>query len=304
LRTEIATDGLSKLYGTTPALGGVDLRVPSGALYGLIGPNGAGKTTLLEILAGIRRPTTGEVHLAASRGAVAFCPDVAEFEPWLSATEVLEVSLGLQGRSAPRGAIGSVLGRVGLSASARRRVGGFSRGMTTRLNLACALLAEPRVLLLDEPIASLDPLGRADIIDLLASLSGRATVIVSSHDLAGVEGFCTQLGVLVGGRLLYQGTIAGLLASVGGDRWRLELRSPAGELVARLAAQPWVSEAAEVAPGVIELHARDAGEVETHLVALLAAAGARVVAFSPVRPSLDDAFLSLTAHERRPGAPA
>ncbi|MGH7608968.1 MAG: ATP-binding cassette domain-containing protein [Candidatus Dormibacteria bacterium] len=87
LASSIATTGLAKAYGTTRALSGVDLQVPTGALYGLIGPSGAGKTTLLEILAGLRHQTSGEVHLEAPRSALAYCPDVAEFEPWLIAAE-------------------------------------------------------------------------------------------------------------------------------------------------------------------------------------------------------------------------
>ena len=294
LTTAITTIALSKKYGTTAALTDVELQVPSGALYGLIGPNGAGKTTLLEILAGLRHPSSGEVRLAAPRTEVAFCPDVAEFDPWLTGTEVIALSLSLLGRKPDGDAVATALDWVGLSTSAKRRVGGFSRGMTTRLNLGAALVAEPRVLLLDEPVASLDPLGRADILDLLASLAGRVTVVVSSHDLSGVEELCTDLGVLVGARLLFQGKTADLLATVSGDRWRVDVRPPADGLLALLSAAPWVVQATETAPGRFELRGTTAEQVEARLPRLLADAGVRVVSLSPVRPSLDDAFLALT----------
>jgi ABC-2 type transport system ATP-binding protein len=117
-----------------------------------------------------------------------------------------------------------MLDLVGLGKSAHRRVGGFSRGMTTRLNLGAALVARPQILLLDEPVASLDPLGRADILDLLRALAGQTTVVVSSHDLSGVEELCTVLGVLVGGRLLFQGRTSDLLTSVSDDRWLVPRR--------------------------------------------------------------------------------
>lgn len=301
LSASVVTVGLSKAYGSAQALTRVNLEVPTGALYGLIGPNGAGKTTLLEILAGLRLPTSGEVHLAAQRAAIGYCPDVAEFEPWLTATEVIDLSLSLLGQESTREAVATVLDLVGLGKSAHRRVGGFSRGMTTRLNLGAALVAQPQILLLDEPVASLDPLGRADILDLLASLAGQTTVIVSSHDLSGVEELCTDIGVLVGGRLLFQGRTADLLASVRGDRWLVEVRPPATTVLAILSAAPWVSQVKETAPGRIELHAPAADQVESHLSRLLADAGARVVALSPVRPSLDEAFLALTAAPRDEG---
>lgn len=133
---------------------------------------GAGKTTLLEILAGLRNPTGGELHLDAQRDAIAYCPDVAEFEPWLTALEVLESALGLLGRRRPRPELAALLGTVSLSEVADRRVGGFSRGMTTRLNLAVGLAGEPKVvLLLDEPASSLDPAGRVDALELIKALA-------------------------------------------------------------------------------------------------------------------------------------
>ncbi len=269
--------------------------MPTGALYGLIGPNGAGKTTLLEILAGLRRPSAGEVHLASPHSAIAYCPDVAEFEPWLTAAEVVALSVSLLGGRADQGAVSASLGRVGLTKAADRRVGGFSRGMTTRLNLSAALVLEPRILLLDEPVASLDPLGRADILDLLASLAGQSTVVISSHDLSGVEELCSDIGVLVDGRLIFQGTTPDLLATVSGNRWQVEVRPPADRLIPRLRAAPWVLEVAETAPGRIELHATAADQVELRLPMLLADVGARVISLSPIRPTLDAAFLALTA---------
>ncbi len=174
--------GLVKNYGSYSALAGVDLVVPDGSLYGLVGPNGSGKTTLIEILARLRSASGGNVDLGVNEGEVAYCPDVAEFEPWLSAAEVLEVALGLIGRCRPRKDLDMLLERVGLAEVVQQRVGGFSRGMTTRLNLAAGLVGEPRVLLADEPAAALDPAGRADVLSLLASLVPEVTEGVSGPE--------------------------------------------------------------------------------------------------------------------------
>ncbi|WP_276940746.1 ATP-binding cassette domain-containing protein [Ferrimicrobium acidiphilum] len=121
----VRTIGLRKTYGARSALAGVDLVVPEGSLYGLVGPNGSGKTTLIEILAGLRRASGGEVDLGVGEGEVAYCPDVAEFEPWLTAAEVLEAALGLIDRRRPRGDLDVLLERVGLAKVAQRRVGGL-----------------------------------------------------------------------------------------------------------------------------------------------------------------------------------
>ncbi len=276
------------------ALRGVDLDVPSGSLYGLIGPNGSGKTTLLEILSGLRRPSAGKIHLGVSGDAISYCPDVAEFEPWLSALEVLQVAMGLLGRRRTRRELEQILDRVGLAEVARRRVGGFSRGMTTRLNIAAGLVAEPKVLLVDEPATALDPAGRAEVLGLVASLAPATTVVLSSHDLGEVEAICGDVGILSSGKLLYQGSLADLLAGAARLRWRVIVRPPAEQTLAALGAATWVSSVAELAPGHLELSAMDPTEVEAHLAGVLAACGARVVSLSPVRPSLEEVFLSLT----------
>jgi ABC-2 type transport system ATP-binding protein len=291
----LRTFGLTKAYGPLVALRGVDITVPTGSLYGLVGPNGAGKTTLLEILAGLRRSTRGHVSPGAPRDAISYCPDVAEFEPWLSALEVLETALGLLGRRRPPQELEALLAQVGLAGAAHRRVGGFSRGMTTRLNLAAGLVSEPSLLLLDEPAASLDPAGRADVLALIASLAPATTVLLSSHDLAEIEAICGHVGILGDGRLLYQGPLAELLAGAARSRWRVVIRPPAGPAIAAFAAASWASSIDEREPGELELTAPDKTEFEAHIAGLLADCGARVVSISPARPRLEEVFLSLTA---------
>lgn len=290
----LRTTGLTKSYGARSALAGVDLEVPEGSLFGLVGPNGSGKTTLLEILSGLRSPSSGEVHLGIERSDLAFCPDVAELEPWLTATEVLQVALALLGRRRDGRDLDALLERVGLAGARKRRVGGFSRGMTTRLNLACGLVGEPRVLLADEPAAALDPAGRAEVLSLLASLTPEVTVVVSSHDLSDVEEICDHVGVLADGHLAWQGPLGELLCAAGRSRWRLVVRPPVAAVLDALHCAPWVATATEVAPGEIELIAAGDEAVEAELVGLLAAAGARVVSLGPRRPSLGEVFFALT----------
>lgn len=298
----IRTVGVTKAYGRVIALAGIDLDVPPGSLYGLVGPNGAGKTTLLEILAGLRRQTAGRIDLGTAPDAVAYCPDVAEFEPWLAAVEVLEAALGLLGRRRPRAELEALLEEVGLGEVAARRVGGFSRGMTTRLNLAAGLVGEPEVLILDEPASSLDPAGRVEVLQLIAALAPATTVLLSSHDLAEIEAICQHVGILKHGRLVYQGALSDLLAGAARSRWDVVVRPPANPALAALRAAPWVSSVTESTPGELELSAPDPAEVEKHLAGLLAACGSRVVSISPLRPSLEDVFLAITAAPAdRPG---
>src|SRR5471032_179870 len=122
--------------------------------------------------------------------AVAYCPDAPAFEPWLTASEVLAVAVGLLGIPRTRDALRDTLERVGLADVSHRRVAEFSRGMRSRLGLAAGLIREPQLLIADEPAAVLDPAGRLEIIDVLAALGGSVTVVASSHDLTDVERVC------------------------------------------------------------------------------------------------------------------
>jgi ABC-2 type transport system ATP-binding protein len=290
----VRTSGLTKTYAATQALAGIDLDIPAGAVYGLIGPNGSGKTTALEILAGLRRSTAGKVQLGVALDAVAYSPDTAEFEPWLTATEVLDVAAGLLGKPQPRAALSDMLGRVGLADVARRRVAGFSRGMISRLSLAAALIGGPELLLADEPAAALDPAGRVEILSLLSDLAGSVTVVISSHDLADVERICDRIGVLAAGRLVYQGGVAELLTRTS-PAWRVVVRPPAGRLLAALAAAPWVRSVREGDPGELTINLGDPGTAETQLPVILANCGARLIEVSHAGVHLQDIFFDLTA---------
>jgi len=291
--SELRTFGLAKTYGTTEALSGIDMEVPAGAIYGLVGPNGSGKTTALEILAGLRQPTAGTFELGVAQDSVAYCPDAAEFEPWLTAVEVLDVAAGLLGRPCSRAALGDMLQRVGLSDSANRRVGGFSRGMRSRLGLAAGLIGEPKLLIADEPAAALDPAGRWEIIDLLSALAGSVTVLVSSHDLADVERICDRIGVLANGRLVYQG-LTDLLA-MAAPALRVVVRPPADRLLVALGAAPWVRSVSEAEPGELRIDVSDRDAAEVHLPRVIADCGVRLVEVGRAGVSLQDIFFELTA---------
>ena len=160
-RPIVTTSGLTRDYGGA-GLFDVDLVVPRGSIYGLVGPNGAGKTTLLSLLSATRRPDRGTISMHIGRSQIAVCPDVPEFDGWLTAAEVTDLARSLVAPASGKQAVTGALATAGLTGSAGRRVGGFSRGMLQRLGLACALVGEPELLILDEPTSALDPAGRAE----------------------------------------------------------------------------------------------------------------------------------------------
>ncbi len=294
----VETIGLVKDYGGA-GLHGVDLVVPRGVVYGLVGPNGAGKTTLLSLLAGLRRPDRGEIRLGVDPARIATCPDVPEFEPWLTAREVVGLARTLVGGRTPPARVDEVLHEVGLGDAAHRRVGGFSRGMTQRVALAAALVGDPELVLLDEPSAALDPAGRREVLDLVAGLAQRATVLFSSHILADVQRVSSHVGVLDRGRLRFQGTVEALLSGSVQPAWRIRLGAAAtGDAVHRvcgaLRLEPWVVTADPIGGGMLRLRATDAVRTEAALVGVLASTGVPVAAIEPEELDLEAAFLALT----------
>jgi ABC-2 type transport system ATP-binding protein len=301
-RPVVTTTGLSRDYGGT-GLFDVDLVVPRGSIYGLVGLNGAGKTTLLSILAGTRRPDRGTVSLAVGRASAAVCPDVPEFDPWLTPTEVVDLARSLVAPdSDSRTSVAAALRATGLADAADRRAGGLSRGMVQRLGLACALVGDPELLILDEPMSALDPAGRAELLGVIAGMRGTRTVIFSSHILADVQRVADQVGILRAGRLLYQGSTAELMDRYLTPSWLLRIAGATDPVQAALAAQPWVTKVEATEPGILRVDAACIEDGERGIPAVVAACDARQVACEPAAADLESAFLALTGAEVKEAA--
>jgi len=292
-RLIVTTTGLTKDYGGN-GLFGVDLAVPLGCVYGLVGLNGAGKTTLLSILSATRRPTAGNATVTADRRRVAVCPDVPDFEPWLTAREVVDLARSLVAPELAGAAVVTALRMAGLADSADRRVGGFSRGMIQRLGLACALVSDPELLILDEPTSALDPIGRADMLDLVAAMRGQRTVIFSSHILADVQRVADHVGILRDGRLIYQGSARELMDTYISPRWLIRIADDVDPVAAALTATGWVTSVESVGPDVLRVDATNMEAGERGIPAVIAACGARQVSCEPAAADLESAFLALT----------
>ncbi len=289
----VETRNLTKVYGDTVALAGVDLVVPRGSVYGLIGPNGAGKTTVLSILAGLRRPTSGTFTLDVERRSVAVLADTPQFDPWLTAREVVDLARYLVAPELGATAVDEALVEAGLEEATQRRVGGFSRGMLQRLGLAACLVGDPELLVLDEPSSALDPAGRRQVLDLIGELGRTRTVMLSTHILSDVQQVCDMVGVIDRGVLRFQGRISDLLAQTTAS-YALHVRPPATRLLQALGRVEWVRRATESAQGRITVVVDDAERAETELASIIAASGVALVSLNPAT-DLESAFLELTS---------
>ncbi|HEX6021614.1 MAG TPA: ATP-binding cassette domain-containing protein [Solirubrobacter sp.] len=244
----LAVEDLTKRYGSTTALDGLSFAVPKGSVCGFLGPNGAGKTTTLRILFGLAKPTAGSVHTERRIGGVL---DRDGFHPGRTAHD----ELALAAARARRGDAGEALERAGLQAVADRRIGECSYGTRRRLALAAALLAEPEILLLDEPATGLDPHAlRALRTRLREHAEVGGTVLLSSHVLEEVAATCDRVVVVNRGRRVADGVLSELLAQ------RIRLRSPEPEPLLR-ALRDRGLDASPDGPGTVIVAGADADAV-------------------------------------------
>jgi len=296
--------GLTKRFGDAIALDGVDLVVRPGAVFGFLGRNGAGKTTALRILSGLARPTAGTAHVLGHdveratdtvRARIGFLPDVPGFYPWMTAREYLEFAGRLfeldQATLDARAA--ALLEMAGL-ASVTTRVGGFSRGMKQRLGIAQALINAPSLLMLDEPTSALDPIGRREVLEMVASLRGRTTVFFSTHILADVERVCDAVAILERGRVVASAGVAELTARATANRLIVEVEdSVAATAVAgALAGRTWLK-SIETDGRALHLAVSDLATAERDIPAAIAAAGVGLRRFEIGETSLEDVFVEL-----------
>ncbi|NNG39220.1 ABC transporter ATP-binding protein [Flexivirga sp. ID2601S] len=297
----VETRGLTKVFGKQRAVDGVDLRVPSGSVYGFLGPNGSGKTTTIRMLMGLVAPTSGDhdilgqpmpAELTSALHRVGSLIEGPAFHAHLSGLANLRRLDAADARSDARTSaarIGAALERVGLEPAANKRFRAYSLGMKQRLAIAAALLAPRDLLVLDEPTNGLDPQGTREVRHLVAGLAADGiTVLISSHLLAEIQQICTHVGVMSAGKLVAQGGIDELRA---GQTAELVVHTPDPADAMRVLSTAGV--AALAADGEV-VTGQPGGLPPERLVAELVAAGVRVRRFGIDRPSLEDLYVSLT----------
>jgi ABC-2 type transport system ATP-binding protein len=303
----IEVRGLRKVYKSTvgkrvTALDGVDIDVQAGELFGLLGPNGAGKTTTVKILLGLTRATEGTATIAGlpvsnpeSRRRVGYLPEGHKIPGYLTARQALSIFGRMSGMGSADLAARSkeLLDTVGLGSWGDVRVKKFSKGMTQRLGLACALVHRPNVLLLDEPTDGVDPVGRREIRDLLQheAASNGTAILLNSHLLSEIELTCNRVAVLRRGKVAVEGRIEDLTRRSA--QYKM-VAAPVDE--ALLAAFRETGAAVERVNGHLVLSVHDVQHLNT-LVDRARSGGVMLSELSPVRSTLEDVFVDLVRTE-------
>ncbi len=306
----IETSGLTKRFGTRVAIDAVNLQVPAGSAFGFLGPNGAGKTTMIRMLLGLTHASAGSMRMlghpvpeqrAAALRRVGAIVEEPRFHPQLSGRENLRIVAAARGPEV-RVRIAPALERVGLTERADDKVKRYSLGMRQRLGVARCLLADPLLLILDEPTNGLDPAGIQEFREMIRALveqEGR-TVFLSSHLLDEVEKICDAAAIVDSGRIVTQGTVAELASGGARNELIVTVDDPERALIV-LDGLPAVREARRSDEGLRVVLAGEpltAGEVNSQLVG----AGLVVSRLEPVRHSLEQRFLEITARLGRDGS--
>jgi ABC-2 type transport system ATP-binding protein len=304
----IRIEKLYKSFGQVQALDGLELSVQQGSIFGFLGPNGAGKTTTIRILAGLARPTSGQAWIGGfdiltqrneiSR-MIGYLPEEPFFYSWMTPYEFLGYCGRLFGlsRETLKKRIPELLELSGLNSVAKRRIGGFSRGMRQRLGLAQTLINQPHILLLDEPASALDPAGRKEVLELIREMRGNRTVLMSSHILADVERVCDRIGIISNGRLVAEDDQEELLQRYAIPTFEIDF-----DPISQDDVHPWLENLRPL-PWVLDVSSdnltarisvEDVEIAKRELLLKAVKSGLILARYEVAKPSLEDIFLHLT----------
>ncbi|MDP1809532.1 MAG: ABC transporter ATP-binding protein [Actinomycetota bacterium] len=296
--------GLVKRFGAYTAVDDLNLAVPQGSVFGFLGPNGAGKTTTIRVLTGLARPTAGEalifgVDVARDFKSVSsrlgYLPENPAFYGWMTAREYLEFCADLFELEGDRRAarLSKMLEFCGL-AGVDRPISGFSRGMKQRLGLAQALINDADILFLDEPTSALDPMGRKEVLDMIASLAHEKTVFLSTHILEDVERVCDRVAMLREGKLVLESDLETLKSRYLEPVFTLEFDGPIDMFITLLSGLVWVVDVRTEGRTVI-VRTNNLQTAERELPKLVARASLPLRHYQMGEMSLEEIFMKVLA---------
>jgi ABC-2 type transport system ATP-binding protein len=301
----IKCENLTKTYGEVTALDHLNLEVPSNSVFGFLGPNGAGKTTTVKLLMGLSQPTGGRAWINGEpidqdgvKAKIGYLPDVPAFYNWMTGREYLLFVADLFGISGERAKarIDELLALVELKGAAKRRVGGYSRGMRQRLGIAQALVNRPQVLFMDEPVSALDPIGRREVLGLILKLKEEATIFMSTHILSDVERVCDSVAIINKGKLIIESSVTDLQARYAPSVFEIETEEDPEALKKLLEQQDWVIKIEKTLINkipVLRVQAKDVAAGKRELPKIIASSGLSLLRYELVMPSLEDIFMEL-----------
>ncbi|CAH1222396.1 putative ABC transporter ATP-binding protein YxlF [Paenibacillus auburnensis] len=300
--TLLEVTGLSKSYGKQRSVDNISFVIEAGQCVALLGPNGAGKTTTLRMLAGLLPPSAGQISFNGSlpgtdyRKELGYLPQSPAMYRWMSGLEYVVFAAKLSGIPSREAAkvSAAALERVGLAAAGRRRIGGYSGGMKQRLGLAQALVHRPKLLLLDEPVSALDPIGRREVMELLREIRGETTVIFSTHVLHDAEEICDNVILMNQGTIAVQGELSELRQqySLPVIRLSVETGSAAAGWLESLALKPFI-QASQISGGKAVFNVADVALARRAILQEAVGLNIPLLHFEAGSSTLEDLFMKV-----------
>jgi len=305
--TAIKCENLGKIYknGKVKALEGLCLDIPEHCIFGFLGPNGAGKTTAIKILCGLMKSSSGQAWVAGEavsqnslklRSKIGYLSQEPRMYAWMTAIELLDFVGKIY--SMPTGEIhmrrDELLDLSGLKQVAKRRISTYSGGMIQRLGIAQALMSKPKVIFLDEPTSSLDPIGRKEVLEFIAHLSDNTTVFLSTHILEDVERICHKVGILDKGHLLIEEDMLALQKRYSSNILEIELDNPEQAL----ALSSWctgkqIGSYLKTAHSILSFNGNIPAEEKRELLRTIGELGLDLMRYESKQASLEDVFVRI-----------
>ena len=306
----IETQGLSKSFGGVQALQNVNLSVPKNSIFGFLGPNGAGKTTLIKLLLGLGKPTSGGGSIFGQdmvkdsieiRKKIGYLAQHPSYYTHMTARETLRFKASLYRMDDTRSLIDESLLLVNLEDKADRPIKKFSGGEMQRLGIAQAYVSRPELLILDEPAASLDPMGRRDVLEIMDALRQHSTVLYSTHILDDVQRVSDMVAILNQGKLIAQGPIENFLNGGSELRYRIKIKKDPQLAYQLLCKQPWVSnvELKIGSASVLNVSVSDEAAAEENLLKLMVNETENIlIDFRKTEFELEEVFMKMVEAEQ------
>jgi ABC-2 type transport system ATP-binding protein len=295
----LQVDQLTKHYGAKQAVSRLTFNVLEGRCLALLGPNGAGKTTTLQMLSGLLSPSSGTIGFEGTnaqdiRQSIGYLPQYPAFYNWMSGKEFLEFTgklAHLPQKEAVRRA-SEILERVGMKDAAKRRIGGYSGGMKQRLGLAQAIIHRPRLLILDEPVSSLDPIGRSEVLQLMQELKQETTLLFSTHVLHDAEAICDDVLIISDGQIVLNGEWSTIMLENQQPVISIVISSNHVSWLNSLSNKPYVKEI-EIQHNSAKITVNDLELAKVDLLRGIVDTGISITKFEVAHTTLEDLFMKV-----------
>jgi ABC-2 type transport system ATP-binding protein len=299
----ISVKNLTKKFGSFTAVNDLSFEAEENHVIGFLGPNGSGKTTTLRMMVGLSKPTKGSIEIAGEKVVfgrvtnknIGYLPELPSMYVWMSGYEYLTFIAKIFGMSkkAREAKISHLLSLTGLSDAKNRRISAYSGGMKQRLGIAQALLNDPKVLILDEPVSALDPIGRKDVLEVIEKLKNSRTVLFSTHILSDVDRICDDVVIIDEGKLVVSAPLTELKAKYASPILEIDFVSDPKSIISILKQQKWAKKV--VAQGnKVKIWLADASAVKQNIpLKLIATMKIGVLKYGLRLPETEDLFISL-----------